>query len=93
MFWASRIRIDSAKVKKGCTHHAHWKGYEVVYQEPSLLGKAHACFARHDAKPRDKFVETFNDCSPYGRHQDKRAEDEESILGSLHVSSVALSIR
>ena len=64
----------------------------MVYEDESLLGKAHACIARHDAKPGDELVETLNDCSSYGRHQDKPAEDKEGILGSLDVLTIALGI-
>ena len=65
----------------------------MVNEDEPLLGEAHACIARHDAESEDKFVETLNDCSSYGRHQDEPAKDEEGILGSLDVLPIALSIR
>ena len=65
----------------------------MVCKDETLLGKTHAYIAGHDAKPGNKLVETLNDCGSYGRHQDEPAEDEEGILGSLDVLSIALSVR
>lgn len=64
----------------------------MVNEDESLLGEPHACIARNDAKPGDKLVETLDDCSSYGRHQDEPAKDEEGIFGSLDVLPIALSI-
>lgn len=77
--------------KRG-THHAQRERGKVVHQEESLFGKAHACLGRHDAKLRDKFVDTLNDCGSYGRHHDEPAEDEECVLGTLDVLPIALGI-
>ena len=65
----------------------------MVCKDETLLGKAHACTAGHDAKPGNKLVETLNDCGSYGRHPDEPAKDEEGILGSLDVLSITLRVR
>ena len=65
----------------------------MVCKDETLLRKAHACVAGHDAKPGNKFVETLNDCGSYGRHQDEPAKDEKGIIGSLDVLPIALSVR
>ena len=88
----SKIRINSVEMTKQETHHAQREGGKVVHQEESLFGKAHACLGRHDAKPRDKLVDTLNNCGSYGRQQDEPAQDEECVLGTLDVLPIALGI-
>ena len=65
----------------------------MVCKDETLLGKAHACIAGHDAKRGNQLVETLNDCGSYGRHQDEPAKDKQGIFGSLDVFPIALIVR